>query len=397
MNIDPSWAFTYDPGTIHGGRGSIDSLGSTLRADGFKRALVICGQSVGANEALMTQIKDGLGETLVSIFNETTPAKRLSSAAAALDMATSLEADILVGVGGGSSLDVTKQVAILAASEHSIDQLESMLAETHRLHVPEKDPLPIVSIPTTLAGADLGHGGGVSAERANGDMVSGGFSDPRLFPRHAVVDPGLIATTPPAILRGSAMNGFNKGIETLYASSATPITDATALRGVSLLVDSLPVLGDPPVSAHELADVATGMVLVQYGIARPQVGTLSVIHAVGHGIRRTSGIQQGVAHAIMTPLVLALLFEQVDGRRSLLADALGVPATPDPASAIIDRIVSLRDSLNLPTNLRAVDGPTKADFPQIIDIILEDPLLGNAPPDLVLTSEALEEMLLAAW
>lgn len=397
MKSDPPWQFTYHPGTIHGGCGVVANLESALEPAGLSRALVICGQSVGANRPLMRQITAGLGDSLVDIFDETTPAKRLSTAAAALDIVNTYDVDVLVGVGGGSSLDVTKQVALLAASESSAAELASILADTHRLPVPDEELLPIVAIPTTLAGADLAHGAGVSAELPSGAVVTGGFGDPRLFPAHVVMDPALIATTPPAILRGSAMNGFNKGVETLYAASATPITDATAMWGLALLSDSLPILADPPFTGDDIAAIAAGMILVQYGIARPNSGTLSIIHAVGHGLRRTSDIQQGVAHAIMTPHVLSLLFAEVDGRRSLLAKALGVAGEPDHAQASIERIVSLRDELDLPSTLREIDDVERADFPRIIEIILDDPLLANGPPGLELTRDSLEEMLAAAW
>jgi hypothetical protein len=71
----------------------------------------------------------------------------------------------------------------------------------------------------------------VSTSGPVAEPASGGISDPQLMPQSVSYDPELFATTPKPILAASAMNGFDKGLETVYARNATPITDARPLGG----------------------------------------------------------------------------------------------------------------------------------------------------------------------
>jgi alcohol dehydrogenase len=127
------------------------------------------------------------------------------------------------------------------------------------------------------------------------------------------------------------------------------------------------------------------------------VTTLSVIHAAGHGLTRTYDVQQGAAHAVMAPTVLEWLFERVDGRRDLLARALGVEDAADPATAVVAAVEDVVAALDLPTRLRDVDGPTPEEFPAVAEAIRTDGFMPNAPEGLDPTAEELESLLKSAW
>ena len=210
-------------------------------------------------------------------------------------------------------------------------------------------------------------------------------------------DPNLYDTTPEPVLVGSAMNGFDKGIETLYARNRTPVTDATAMRGLGLLADGLLAFGDGDGSPATYQRLARGVMLVQYGISRPEGTTLSLIHAFGHGLTRTYDVQQGAAHAVVAPHVLRWLFEACDGRRALLAEALSVEERDDPAEAVVERVADIAAALDLPTRLRDVDGPERDEFPDVAEAVLADTFMNNAPTGLDPTREDIERVLDAAW
>ncbi|WP_049997307.1 iron-containing alcohol dehydrogenase family protein [Halococcus sediminicola] len=405
--VTEPFRFAYDAPRLRCGRHSADELGEELAAQGLERALVVSGRTVGTTSAVIDPVREGLGERLAGVFAETTPEKRLSTAAAGAERARELDADCIVALGGGSSLDAAKQVSALVARVAATDDdpatvydaAGTELAETGTLAVPEA-AIPIVAVPTTLAGADVSQGGGITATPDGGlvaESVAGGLSDPKLLPTAVVADPALIATTPDDVLAASAMNGFDKGIETLYASTATPVTDATAVRGLSLFQDGLLAFGDGIHDPWVFDALARGSLLVQYGISRPDAGTLSLIHALGHGLTRGYPVQQGAAHAIVAPHALDYLFERVDGRRDLLAEALGVADVNDPTDAIVTAVADVRDALGLPTRLRDVDGPEPEEFPAVAEDVLADGFIANVPTGLDPTSEGIEAILAAAW
>jgi alcohol dehydrogenase len=391
-----SFRFEYDPGVLTYGDGCVAALDEELAANERSRALVVCGETVGSTPAVIDPVTDGLGDRLAGVFAETTPEKRLGTAFDVVDAMVEHDADVLVALGGGSSLDVAKVARVLAASELDHDDVGDAFEETGTIPVPDGDLPPVVAVPTTLAGADLSTVAGITATPDSGlvdDPTSGGVGDPRLMPTAIAYDPELFATTPKPILAASAMNGFNKGIETLYARTATPVTDATAARGLALLKDGLVELGAGPVDADALAPVVEGVLLVQYGISRPTENTLSIVHAVGHGLTHAYDVQQGAAHAVVTPHVLQYVFDHVDGRRGLLANVLGVDDDTDPATGVVEAVRDVRDALDLPSRLRDVTDADPTDFPSVAEYTLEDAFMTNVPDDLDPTREELEAVL----
>ncbi|ELY52171.1 iron-containing alcohol dehydrogenase family protein [Natronococcus jeotgali] len=398
---DPAFRFEYHPATIRFGAGCADALEDELEVLDLKRALVVCGATVGSTPEVIDPVREGLGDRLAGVFDETTPDKRLGTAFDGLDRLEAEDADVLVSLGGGSSLDVAKAVSVLAATDRSRDRIAEEFAQTGTIDVPD-DPVPIVAVPTTLAGADLSTGAGITAAPDSGlvdEELGGGISDPGLMPTAAFYDPELVATTPDTILAGSAMNGFDKGLETIYAAEATPVTDATARHGLEKLEDGLEAFGrgDRDLAVYET--LLEGLLLVQYGISRPDGTTLSVVHAFGHGLRDAYALQQGVAHAVVVPHALRYLFERegVDARAGLLADALGVGEAADHGAAVVDRVAELRDELGLPARLRDLEPVGDDDFADVAETILADGFMTNAPPGLDPTVEEIEGVLEEAW
>ncbi|SFB75690.1 Alcohol dehydrogenase, class IV [Halobiforma haloterrestris] len=393
--------FEYDPATIGFGPGCVDDLAAELERLGRERALVVCGSTVGSTPAVIDPVTAGLGDRLAGVFDETTPEKRLETALDGRDRLEDGNADALVSLGGGSSIDVAKAISTLAASDRTREEAAAEFAETGTLAVPD-DPVPIVAVPTTLAGADLSQGAGLAASPASGlvdEGVGGGLSDPELMPAAAYYDPELLATTPESVLTGSAMNGFDKGLETIYAANATPITDATAARGLAALESNLRAYGRGERDLETYEGLLEGIVLVQYGISRPGGTTLSIVHAFGHGLTRGYEVQQGVAHAVVVPHVLEYLFERdgVDARVDVLADALGVEDASRTGDAVVETVTEVRDALGLPSRLRDVDGPEPDAFEDVAEAILADGFMANAPPGLEPSVAEIEGVLEAAW
>ena len=383
MESNRGFRFDYDPPVVRSGSGSVRDLGSEIHDLGHSRALVVTGRTTGDAPEVIDPVRRGLGDRLAGVFAETTPEKRLSTAVECAERVAASGADVLVAVGGGSSVDLARVASVVAGSEHPPEALGEHLAATGTLPVPD-DLVPVVVVPTTLAGAGLSMLAGVTADPASGLVTApagGGVGGPTLTAALAVYDPELLAATPREVLAGSAMNGFDKGVEALYASTRTPITDATASRGLRLLAEGLPALGTAP-DADDLAPVIRGVILAGYGTSRPSGTSFSVLHAIGHALRVHADVQLGVAHAAVAPDALTWLFESVDGRRDLLADALGAAdADANPADAVVSEVERLRDALGLPARLRAVDGVEREVLEDVAATAAEGFIGANDAPD----------------
>ncbi len=392
LATDP-FEFDYGGTALVYGRGAVDRLGDLLADRGLGRALVVCGANVGANREVMDPVERGLGDRLAGVYDGTTPAKRAEDAYGGIEAMRAADADVLVGVGGGSSLDIARQASALAADGRSLDDLREEFRAAGRIEPPAgPDPTPVVVVPTTFAGADVSSGGSIEVFDA-GSSPSGQpvRTSGRVRPFAVVHDPDLFATTPRSALAGSAMNGFNKGLETIYGRGHNPLTDATATRGLRYLVDGLPRLDQP----DGVERAVVGSVLVQFE------RRTNVLHAFGHGFARRYDVQQGVAHAVVTPAVLRFLLERVDARRAVLAEGLGVEVTGLADAAVADRIVAavteLRDALDLPTRLRDVGGVEREDLGAVAAFVVDDDPMGRAPEGFDPTVEAVEALLDGLW
>jgi len=398
LPIADAFEHDYQGCEIRYGRGRVADLGDALDERDLGDALVVCGSNVGANDDLMDPIREGLGDRFAGVFDGTTPDKRVEEAFDLLDRRAEVGADCLVAVGGGSSLDVARQATVLDVDGRDLADLRADAeegAEALGDLAPGTDPaLPVVVIPTTFAGADVSTGGSLEVLDADASptgqpmTVSGGGAMPAID----LADPALFETTPKSVLAGSAMNGFNKGIETPYAADASPVSDATAVHGTRLLRDALPHVADDP-AANDRAVV--GVLLVQLG------RKISVIHAFGHGFARRYDVQQGDVHAAVAPHVLAYLFDEVDASRRALANGLGVATAGRDDAAIaedvVDEVAAVRDSLSVPSRLRELEPVEEADFPAIAEYIADDWSMDRAPEALDATPEAIEGVLREAW
>lgn len=396
-----SFTLAYDPPTIRAGRGSVNEVGVDLAKYDIDRVLVVCGRNVGNNNDVMEPVNRALGNRHAGTFAQTTPAKLVQTAYDGLARVREVNADAIVAVGSGSSLDIAKAISHLKARD---DPIEAIVEEIETDGIVVSSPesvnlLPTIAIPTTLAGADISTVCGIKTTRAKGEptdhphRVSGRIADDRLMPTALYYDPDLIETTPRQVLYGSVMNGFDKGIETIYSRSTNPISNGCAMRGLGILADSLPALAKSDES-NSLERVIRGIVAVQY--AR----RTNVIHAFCHGVSYYYDVHQGIVHGILAPHVLRYVFDRVDGCRELIADALGVQGNDyddSQATAIIGRVKRVRDALGLPDRLRSIEGIERGHLSSISATIEADDNHRRNPLGLEPSANEIESVLRNAW
>lgn len=399
LPVADRFTFDYFGSELVFGRGRAAELGDQLAERDLERALVVCGSNVGANDALMDPIRDGLGDRLAGVFDETTPGKRVETAYDLIDAIDTHDADALVSVGGGSSIDIARVASALREDGRSLQELRSEAREhgdVSPASLGGAEALPHVTVPTTFAGADISSGGSLvvsdADEAPEGRVQRVGTGTDRIRPFAMFYDPELFETTPFGALAGSAMNGFDKGLETIYSSEATPISDSTAVHGLRLLSDALPRLPDEDPEAMDRAVI--GIILVQFR------RSTAIVHAFGHGFSRRYPVQQGHVHAIVVPHVLEFVFDRVDAKRELLADGLGIdPDQPDEelAEAIVTEVTRIRDALELPTQLRELEGTDRDHIRTIAEFIHGDHPMEKNPEGLDPSVEELETLIETAW
>lgn len=401
---DNSFTFEYHPAAIRHGPGVVMDIESELERRGLSRALIVTGSSLASASVVIDPVRNGTGDRLVGVFDGVTPEKYLETAYEGAKRVRVDDIDALVALGGGSSLDIAKQISVLAGHDRPLDDVVADILDQEGMILPDdrEELTDVFAVPTTLPGADLSQVAGITLSMdpettPKEEAASAGVSDERLMPTVVFHDLELFATTPEDILARSAMNGYDKGVEMLYTRYRNPITDATAMRGVQLLQTSLPAIRDESTSEDDLSRILQGIALAQYGLSTPNHYRASIIHAFGHALSRRYSIQQGVAHAIGAPHVLRYLFSQTDGRAELLARALGVADSENTIDGIVESVAGTRDALELPSHLRSIEEAKREHFPELARAVIEDPFMGATPEDLDATRDDIEAVFDAMW
>lgn len=393
--VSDSFEFDYCGSNLVYGRNCVNQLSEYFAECGLERALVVCGSHVGANNDVMNSLERGLGDILIGIFDETTPSKSAKTTYNGIEVMKNIAADVIVGVGGGSSLDIARQISVFAADGRSLSSLRTSARGGTIEPIDPTDSLtPVITIPTTFAGADLSSGGSIEllspSASPSGQPIRASGS---IMPKMVFYDPNLFETTPKDALVGSMMNGFNKAIETIYTSKPTPITDSTAVHGLRLLQDGLLQITEENPTAMERA--VQGVILAQFE------RQTSIIHAFGHSFSQRYPVQQGVIHAIVVPHVLQYIFDKIDARRVLIAKGLNICSDQltdaELAEAIIENVTTVRDNLGLPSQLRELDPVQNDDFPAIARFILDDTSMHRTPEGLNPTTDEIKTLLQKMW
>ena len=226
----------YQPTRIHFGFGKLEEVGRIVSRYG-KRALLVTVPPFPALEPVFEKTKSLLRKSGVEVahFDQVIPNPTTESISWGAEMARDFHADVVVGLGGGSSIDTAKAIALEVTHEGT--------AWEYRLFGERKvtrEILPIIAIPTTS-----GTGSQVTAvsvltnpkERFKSAIV-----DPLLFPKEAIVDPDLVMTLPQHLTASTGFDAFAHAFESYIHVNANPYTDLLALEAIRLIVRFLPPL-----------------------------------------------------------------------------------------------------------------------------------------------------------
>lgn len=282
------------PEHIQFGRGTATETGAYASAYGERALLVTDPQLVelGVIDPVVESLADaGLD---VELFDGVEPDPTLSVIRDGVAAAREAEADVLVGVGGGSSMDVAKGAAVILANP-------DLEAEPFgRGHVPEPG-IPTVLLPTTAgSGAEVSPAVVVIDDRDGHEKK--GIIDPNAFGTVAVVDPSLSDALPPEITRATGIDVFAHAVGSVISTTSNPVADALCTRAMELVEGSLRAAtfhgADAPTARNAMALAAMTAMLGRVN------GGKAAIHAVAYGVQSTYDVPHGEAIAAVLPAVL---------------------------------------------------------------------------------------------
>lgn len=285
---------------------------------------------------------------------------------AGLERYRSEECDSLVGLGGGSALDVAKAVRVKAL--HGLPLSEYAFIREGWKKMTEPMP-PMAAIPTTAGTGSEVARGSVIIVRPSGAKV--GIVSERLYPSVSICDPKLTLDLPLELTAGTGLDALTHCIEEYLSPKYNPMVDGMTLEGVRLATRSLLRAYE---NGHDLAARADMMNVSMIGGIGFTKG-LGVIHSLSHPFGAVVGGHHGTNNAILLPAALEFNFEASLPRFRALAGATGLPteglSDEECGRRFIDTIRELNRKLGIPADLSAL-GARREHIPQMLPLCMAD-------------------------
>jgi len=351
----------FAPRQIVFGWGRRSELG-TLAAGMGRRALVVSGSRTLEKqgtidqlvELLVTAGVDALGFPVDSREPEVRDVDLLTGAFRALNPT---EHDIVVAIGGGSTIDLAKAAAALATNPHG-ESVVDFLEGVGRGFQITQSPLPMIAVPTTAGtGAEATKNAVISSDSSGDKMATRPYKkslrSDRMVPQLVVVDPELTVSVPATTTAYTGMDAITQLIESLISRRAAPIPQALCRQGLQLAIPALPAaVADgsqrEPREAMSHAALLSGMALANSG--------LGLAHGVAAALGVTCQVPHGLACAVMLPTALRVNRVVSESQLAQL-EQLFDPSQCGVATAadrFIERIESLCRTVGIPGRLRDI-------------------------------------------
>lgn len=306
--------------------------------------------------------------------------------AAALRAAADAGARLVVGLGGGSALDVAKLVALLADGRQSLGDLFGIDKVTHRA-------LPLVCLPTTAGtGSEVSP---IAIVRDDADGLKKGVISPHLVPDAAFVDPLLTVGMPPAVTAATGIDALTHCIEAYANRRAHPLVDTWALEGIRRIARGLPLAVADGNNLAARTDVAMGSLLG--GLCLGPVNTAAV-HALAYPLGSDYDVAHGVSNAVLLPHVLEFNIPSAPERYAAIADALGCTGggtSTERAVAGVRFLRELNRLCGIPERMELLGVPRDALERMAASAMTVQRLLAQNPRELTLDDA--RDIYLRAW
>jgi alcohol dehydrogenase class IV len=364
---------TAIPRAIVSGIGCRARIAAEADSLGAQRIAVVCGRAVRAKTAFVEEICRSLDQRVVTVFDEVEPNTPVVAVRAAVKAIAGTKPDGLLSIGGGAAHDMAKAMAVMLPSGRSIVDFVSRFEPPDTFHGADVDvePLPVMTVPTTLSAAEV-VGGGAVTDTDKGEKLI--FVHPKLTPARVFLDGEVVASTPLAILAASGLNAVHHCVEAFYSRGAQPITDAFALAALRGLLAALPALTrvteKPDLDVFQDAIDASALSGLTYANSWLGIG-----HSVCHSLGGRYGVAHGDANAVMLLQSLRFNFEAAKDRLAAASRGIGLSLSEDQdeaADALVRRIDDLARSLGTPRRLRDLGLP-EDQFDRIAADVLADP------------------------
>ncbi len=359
------------PTRVITGLGCFAQLAEVVHRYG-QRVLLVCGRrALRSSGALERALGDLQSQQVVTILHDSVQGEpTLGAVQTAVDLARQEHVQVVVGMGGGSAMDVAKAVAALSTQSGAVQ-------EYHSGRVLEQPGLPCVTVPTTA-----GTGSEVTSNAVLTDPereIKESLRGSQLFARVAIVDPELTLSLPPALTASGGADALCQAIEPFVGVGAQPITDALAAQAIQWIGRSLMRAYETGSDIAARSDMLYGSLLAGIVLSNARLGGA---HGPAHALGYLYHIPHGVVSGMLLPYVMEYSLEWAPEKYARVARLLGAEtdglASIAAAQRGVEIVRSILQRIGIPAHLADL-GVRREDLQAVIDKSLSSSNLKNNP------------------
>lgn len=349
-------------GKIIFGRDAFATLGDQIKTLGASKPLVVLDRNLAAL-GWLEKVDHVLGEAdlIFSAFTQVDAEPPLETADEAAALALKDGCDLVVGIGGGSALDVAKAAAVVAGNR---GRAEDYLG----LNKVPGPGLPKIMIPTTAGtGSEVTF---TSVFMRRKLKKKEGMNSPYLYPELALLDPLLTLSLPPNVTATTGLDALCHAIESYTSIIASPMSELFSLEAIDLIGANLRTAVHDGANIDAREQMLLGSLYAGLGLANAGV---TAVHSLSYPLGGKYGIPHGLANTILLPAVMAFNVPGAMEKFALVAAMLGGItddlATRDAAFLAVELVESLIEDCGIDESLESLD-VSQDDFPEMAQIAL---------------------------
>ncbi len=344
------------------GRGSLSTLAGHIKELGAKNPLVVIDKNLsktGFQEKIVDILKpEGIK---FSVYDKVEPEPAIELADEGAAMAIENKNDIIIGVGGGSAMDVAKAIAVLATNKGSaVDYLG--------LNKVPKQGLPKIMIPTT---AGTGSEVTFTAVFVRKNLKKKeGMNSPHLYPDLALLDPELTLSLPSAPTAQTGLDALCHAIESYTSINASPMSELVSLQAIMLISENLRTCVHDGKNLAARENMLLGSLYAGMGLANAGV---TAVHSLSYPLGGKYGVGHGLANTMMLLSVMGFNLPAALDKFTDIAEAMGecvdnLP-TREAAFLALEAVEALIEDCGIHSTL-AEFGIKETDFSELADVAM---------------------------
>jgi alcohol dehydrogenase len=344
------------------GTGSFSGLGGHIREAGGRKPFIIMDKNLSAG-GMKDRVMNVLERDLLKgvIFDKVEGEPLLELADAAAKAALKGKCDTVVGIGGGSAMDLAKAVAVMAANN-------AKAADFLGLNKVPGPGLPKIMVPTT---AGTGSEVTFTAVFIRKDLrKKEGMNSPYLYPELALLDPELTLSLPPEPTATTGIDALCHAIESYTSVNASPMSEVVSLEAIGLISENLRTCVHDGKNLDARENMLLGSLYAGLGLANAGVGAA---HSLSYPLGGRYGVGHGLANAIMLPRIMEFNLAGALEKFAVIADVMGERIEDLPvreaAYLAVEAVESLIEDCDIFTSLETLGIP-EDDFEEMAKIAM---------------------------